>query len=140
MAGVEMSRKERWGTRDQAYSKWHRRQSRHLAYIDLDGIECCSMCKQPIALIELAIDVGQTFKATTIMCRLAKMAGLPAYLVFYKKNDKDELVGFRVSQVAPEKETERIMTPEEYIEFLCAIRDPHPCYQWNNPRESQRGK
>jgi len=130
-----MSREERYGTRDLAYSKWHRRQARLLPYIDLDAIEYCQMCKQPIALIELALDVGQKYKATTITAKLANMAGLPAYLVFYKKDGRDEIIGFRVSLVAPQRGAEQIMTLEEYVEFLCVIRDGHPCYKWNDARQ-----
>jgi len=132
-----MSREERYGTRDLAYSAWHRRQGRLLAYIDLDAIEVCAMCKQPLALIELAQDVGQSGKATTIIRRLARLANLPAFLVFYSKDGSDTIIGFRVQQVAPERGKQQSMTPGEYVEFLCALRDGHPCTQWNNPRSKK---
>ena len=47
------------------YSKWHR-QFDGIAMIDIDSVECCPKCYQPLAFIELAKDVGQTFKAYTL--------------------------------------------------------------------------
>lgn len=131
-----MSNIERYGKRDLTYSKWHRDQGRLLAYIDLDSVEYCQMCKQPITLIELAQDVGQKHKPTTVMCNLARLANLPAYLTFYK-HENGEMVSFRVRQVYPRSEEETIMTPTEYREFLCQIRESHPCYKWNDPREKK---
>ena len=81
-----MTRFERTGRRDLTYSSWHRgiepyTQS-NLPYVDLDAVEYCRKCDEPLALVELAQDVGQEFKATTVMRKLAAKAGLPAYLVF----------------------------------------------------------
>ena len=87
---------ERHGTRDRTYSAWHRRPSirrfvgieraQLLAMIDLDAslfVEYDDQTKEPVALIETARDVGQAFKAATVTARLAKRAGLPAYVVLY---------------------------------------------------------
>ena len=66
-----MSLKERYGKRDLTYSSWHRpesisrflekRYAYNLDFIDLDAIEYCHFCKEPLALIELAQDVGQSY-------------------------------------------------------------------------------
>ena len=66
---------ERYGTRDQAYSAWHRCQSTRryvgieqaarLSMIDLDGalfVEYDNGDREPLALIETARDVGQPVK------------------------------------------------------------------------------
>ena len=86
-----MSMEERYGSRDLTYSAWHRTLDPSLHYIDLDAIEYCAQCKEPLALLELAQDVGQGWKATTVLRKLARKARLPAYLVFWKK-EGDEIV------------------------------------------------
>lgn len=119
---------ERYGTRDLAYSQWHRLQGDHLAYIDIDSLEYCNICKRPLALIELAQDVGQQHKSTSVMKRLAFMSNLPAYLVLYKKPavDASEILGFRVKQLLPFQAADfLIMTPIEYRSFLNQLRDEH---------------
>src|SRR5688500_12286183 len=78
MEGCVMSQEERFGTRDRSYSAWHRRNSTRrfvgieraqtLAMIDLDAslyVEYDDATKEPIALIETAIDCGQEFKPAT---------------------------------------------------------------------------
>lgn len=81
---------ERYGTRDQAYSAWHRAQSTRryvgieeaarLSMIDLDGalyVEYDDRDREPLALIETARDVGQKTKACTVTARPAlRAAGL----------------------------------------------------------------
>jgi len=88
---------ERFSTRDLTYSAWHRRLStrrfvaiekaQSLAMIDLDDalyIEYDDGSKKPVAHIETAIDVGQKYKAATVIMNQAKMSGLPCYCVIYK--------------------------------------------------------
>lgn len=53
--------------------------------IDLDYIEFCARCSQPIMLGEVAADVGQQYKATTILAHLAEMAGIPGLRIFLKE-------------------------------------------------------
>jgi len=89
-----LTQEERCGTRDRAYSAWHRRYSigrfvgrenaHLLAMIDLDTIpyvEYEDKTKKPLAVIETAIDIGQTFKTATVTSNLAKLAGLPCFVV-----------------------------------------------------------
>jgi len=67
---------ERFGTRDLTYSGWHRTDSTkryigrekayELSYIDIDAVEYCRICCQPLLLIELARDVGQKHKNHTV--------------------------------------------------------------------------
>lgn len=123
-------RQEKYGTRDLTYSKWHRTLDDELTYIDLDCIEYCADCKHPLVLIELARDVGQSYKATTVMRNLASKAGLPAYLVFYRVSNGDlgPIDLFRVKQVSPTFDQEqRKMTPDEYSQFLRSFRGQHQC-------------
>ena len=83
-----MTQEERYGTRDGAYSAWHRRYSirrfvgienaQLLGMIDVDTIlwvEYKDKERWPTVLIETAQDVGQPYKTATVTQNLAKMAG-----------------------------------------------------------------
>ncbi|MBI4293639.1 MAG: hypothetical protein HY661_19355 [Betaproteobacteria bacterium] len=135
---------EQYGTRDRAYSAWHRRLStrrfvgiehaQRLAMIDLDAalyVEYDDECKQPLALIETARDVGQPRKAASVTVNLAKRAGVPAYVLLYrpapKPNPADarcpDIAQFRVRRMWPRPEREwRTLTPAEWAEALLQIR------------------
>lgn len=51
--------------------------------IDLDGLEYCRRCREPLALIEVARDIGQAVKPVTVLRRLAVRAGIRAVCVLY---------------------------------------------------------
>src|SRR5205823_1287211 len=132
-----MSLHERLGHRDLTYSRWHRPDSigrflpsdeaRQLTYIDLDAIEACDGCYEPLALLELARDIGQSHKATSIMARLAERAEIPAGLVFYAVDELGEIVRFRVRAAWPRGEREHVMTPAAYARWLQSLRRRHTC-------------
>jgi len=135
---------ERYGTRDQAYSAWHRSQSTRrfvgieqaarLSMIDLDGalyVEFDDGEREPLALIETARDVGQTFKCSTVTARLAQRAGLPAYVVLYRTADlpnpaderQPDIQSFRVRRIWPHPEPAwRQLSPRSWAEALLQIR------------------
>ena len=79
-----MSRFERTGERDAIYSRFHRLLPTPCRMIDLDQIECCPYCWQPLAIFELARDIGQSYKPTTILTNLCKLANIKGVLTFYK--------------------------------------------------------
>jgi len=126
-----MSREERFGTRDLTYSSWHRRvepaDRNTLTYIDLDAVEYCHRCREPLALLELARDVGQAFKPTTVLRALAERAQVPAYLVFYKPDADGNIIGFRMRQVYPRAGEWQTLSPGEYAAFLVRLRSLHVC-------------
>lgn len=135
---------ERYSTRDLTYSAWHRRLStrrfvgiekaQSLAMIDLDGalyIEYDDGSKRPVALIETAIDVGQQYKAASVVMNLAKMSGLPCYCVLYKcANDPNpanplmpDISQFRIKRLWPKPDREwRQLEPNEWAHALLKIR------------------
>lgn len=155
-------KEERYGERDLCFSGWHRYQlNKSLTMTDLDCVEYCQRCNKPLALIELAYDVGQDKKWTRPIQELAKMAELPAYLVFYKGNStairaamcfcttgvlKRALLklahvhSLRIRRVSPTKSKEVVLTPGQYELFLILlrVRSGHACYKsvafdwWNN--------
>lgn len=78
-----MSRTETHGTRSIAWSIFHRSMPKPAYMIDMDYLECCQYCKQPLLIGELAQDVGQPFKPTTILLKLAQKANVAGILIFY---------------------------------------------------------
>ncbi|MHA2265962.1 MAG: hypothetical protein ACXAEN_26510 [Candidatus Thorarchaeota archaeon] len=102
---------------------------------DLDCVEYCYRCKEPIALIEIAQDVGQEKKWTTPMLKLAARANLPAYLIFYTGNhqtDKDaQILSVRLQQIYPLKYNEIALTGDQYHLFLILLRTKRHdfCYE-----------
>lgn len=87
--------------------------------------------KEPLAIVEAAVDVGQDHKPATAITRLAKRARIPAYLVLYEKavqsNPADprcsDLAGFRIKRLWPRTETRwRALKPTEWASALLQIR------------------
>jgi len=139
-----MVQEEKYGKRSLAYSAWHRRLSiaRHigiedaqlLAMIDLDArlwVEYDDTSKEPLALIELARDVGQDYKSATVTRKLAQRADIPALLVLYTlaevPNPADEqqldISQFRIRRLCPKECTVwKTLSPKEYAETLLEVR------------------
>lgn len=95
--------------------------------IDLDGVEYCSRCRSALALVEAARDVGQPFKATTVMRALAARAGIPALVVLWTPVEGD-VAEFRVKRVHPTLDAEWTgMTPKRFAAVLLGLRERHAC-------------
>lgn len=139
-----MSQEERFNTRDRTYSAWHRRfstgrfigieRAQNLAMIDLDAslyVEYDDHTKEPLALIETAVDVGQTYKTATVTMKLAKKAGIPAFVLLYRistsLNPADPLFhdvdSFRVKMLFPVyMNAWKELSPAEWASALVHIR------------------
>lgn len=135
---------ERYGIRDLSYSAWHRAASirrfvgwehaQLLAMCDADAVlflEYHESSKEPLALIEAAIDVGQDHKPATAITRLARRARVPAYLVLYERsadfNPADprarDVASFRIKRLWPRADTSwRSVQPGEWANALLRIR------------------
>lgn len=135
---------ERYGTRDRAYSAWHRRnstrrfvgleQAQLLSLTDIDVMLFCEYdgpSREPLALVETARDVGQTEKVASVTKNLAKRAHIPAYVVLYqlsaKRNPADasqpDIERFRVKRLWPKPERKwRTLSPSEWADGLLRIR------------------
>lgn len=135
---------ERFHSRDLTYSMWHRRRS-VARYVGSEQAQLLSMCdvdcvlwleydhedKRPLALIETALDVGQSHKPATAIRNLAVRAKVPAYLCLYSRsalnNPAEECVAdvsnFRVKRLWPAPERDwRNLSPEEWAGALLRIR------------------
>jgi hypothetical protein len=132
-----MSDGERTGLRDLTFSRWHRAQStgrymplgnaRRLKALDLDFIEYCDRCRQPLLLIELAYDNGRS-KPTQLLVRLANRAGLAGVLIYWRPTaDGSDLASLRICQVAPIATQLQRVTPDQYARGLWNMRVRHGC-------------
>jgi hypothetical protein len=131
-----MSEHERTGSRNLAYSRWHRtaslrrfigeRAARACGMIDLDGVEICRRCSEPLALVETCYDVQQ-FKATTVLRRLAMLANLDAYLIYYVTDLDGEITGYRIAKVWPERIGPVPWTVDQWARKLAGLRRAHRC-------------
>jgi hypothetical protein len=105
------------------YSEWCRENNVYMIDVDVCGI--CKNCKDPLYLAETCFDRGQTWKATTTTEALARLAGLPSFLVFYKV-DKDRIVeSLRVTQLTPSKGKETLVLPEGWFQILEFLQEQH---------------
>lgn len=139
-----MSQNEKTGKRDLAYSAWHRPRSisRYidrkvaitLTMADIDTIiwlEYDIKTKEPLVLIETAVDRGQ-FKLATCLKKLAIKANIPCFVVLYTlaehQNPADtrwkDIEKFRVKRLWPKPERRwQKMTPRQWAETLLKIRE-----------------
>ena len=108
------------------YSEWHRSLQNKLGYIDIDSCGICLKCKTPLYLAETTFDVNQAWKATTTTEKLARLANLPSFLIFYKVNDKREVISFRIKQLTPEKYKENVFTETQtWVQAMELLQDRH---------------
>lgn len=98
-----------------------------LGLVDIDHVEMCLHCQAPLALIETALDIGQSIfsKKAHVTRRLAEMASLPAYVVLYGKNEANEVVSIRYLMISPTKGTEFVVEPDEWAEMLYGFHHYH---------------
>lgn len=138
-----MTQEERYGYRGREYSVWHRRnstkrfvgieQAQLLAMIDIDVALWCEYddgTKQPMALVEIARDVGQDHKTATVTKNLAASAKIPAYVALYTLSDQAnpadqaccDISAFRVRMLNPYVTDWLRMSPKGWAKYLLAVR------------------
>nr|WP_057924380.1 hypothetical protein [Burkholderia ambifaria] len=136
-------RLERYEIRDRAYGAWHRvpsirrylqaTQAESLTMVDLDSVlfaEYDSLGKIPLALVEVARDIGQE-KPAGVMQHLARLAGVPAYVALYTpaptanpfNPNWSDIERFRVKRMWPRPEPGwRMLSPAQWARALVQIR------------------
>ncbi len=105
------------------YSDWHRKYD-GIAYIDVDSVECCMYCYEPLAIIETCYDKGQTWKATTLSKIIAERLNIPCFLVFYKELDHTSLT-FRIKRIKASQTEFQLMNENEWVKLLRTLHDHH---------------
>lgn len=126
-----MPRIERGFSRNWGWSVFHRCMPPPAYMIDVDTLECCRYCKEPIFLAEVARDIGQTFKATTIIHNLAKKANITALLIFYK----DEIINEHLRRVAGESE---LIPKDNSYKNVPSLSENQLQILWNNLQADNR--
>ena len=106
------------------YSTWHRTQTHNcLGFSDIDQVSCCNACLEPLFLVETVFYNNQKLiKPHKITKRLAEMAGIPAFILWYHTVG-DMMINFHVKKIAPSypggynSEPKRI-TPDQWLQYL----------------------
>lgn len=141
-----MSRDERFGTRATisvlgddfiveekkpiAYSTWHRSGPADISFIDIDWIEYCKECYEPLLLCELAQGLGNDNKPFYATRRLALRAGMPAAVVLYETEDGSRvgrITQFKIKMVARDVSDWKYVSPPEWAAFLKQLHREHEC-------------
>ena len=105
------------------YNDWHRKYD-GIAMIDIDSVECCQHCYEPLAIIETCYDKGQKFKATTLSKIIAERLNIPCFLVFYKESTPGSLT-FRIKRITGSKTEFQLLNEHEWVKILRSLHDHH---------------
>ena len=106
-----------------SYNDWHRR-FENIAMIDIDSIECCPRCYEPLAIIETCYDKGQKYKATTLSKIVASRLNIPCFLVFYKNSTPDSLT-FRIKRITSSQTDFELMNEDQWVAILLDLQQNH---------------
>jgi len=106
-----------------SYNDWHRKYD-GIAMIDIDSIECCRKCYEPLAVLETCYDKGQKYKATTLANIVANRLNIPLFLVFYKKLTQTSLT-FRIKRITTSQTEFQYMNEDEWVSVLYEIQAEH---------------
>jgi hypothetical protein len=115
------------------YSDFHRKYD-GIAYIDVDSVECCMYCYEPLAIIETCYDKGQPWKATTLSKIIASRLNIPCWLVFYKELTETSLT-FRIKRIRSSQTEFQLMNEDEWVAIL---RDLHNHHQLNCKKKGKK--
>jgi len=105
------------------YNDWHRKYE-GIAMIDVDSIEVCPRCYEPLAKLETCYDKNQKYKATNLVKTLASRLNIPCFLVFYKELDQDTLT-FRIKRIRSSKTEFELMSEDDWVKVLRTLHDHH---------------
>jgi hypothetical protein len=115
-----------------SYNDWHRKYE-GIAMIDVDSVECCAYCYEPLAIIETCYDKNQKFKATTLSKIIASRLNIPCFLVFYRESTPGSLT-FRIKRIRASKTEFQLMNEDQWVNILRSLHDHHS----NNCKSTKR--
>ena len=105
------------------YNDFHRKYD-GIAMIDIDSVECCAKCYEPLAIIETCYDKGQKYKVTTLSKIVAERLNIPCFLVFYKERTPTSLE-FRIKRIRSSKTEFQHMNEQQWVDVLLSLHDHH---------------
>jgi len=115
-----------------SYNDWHR-QYDNIAMIDVDSVEVCPDCYEPLALLETCYDKGQKYKATTLVKTLSERLRVPSFLVFYKNVGQGSLT-FRIKRLHVPGASFEYMNEDEWVRELYQLQNKHiKCCKYATP-------
>jgi hypothetical protein len=106
-----------------SYNDWHRKYD-GIAMIDVDSIEVCPHCYEPLAILETCYDKNQKYKATNLCNTLARRLNIPCFLVFYK-NVTPTTLTFRIKRMTSSQTEFQLMNEDEWVSVLYEIQSEH---------------
>ena len=106
-----------------SYNDWHRKYD-GIAMIDVDSIEVCPHCYEPLAIPETCYDKNQKYKATNLCNTLARRLNIPCFLVFYK-NVTPTTLTFRIKRITSSQTEFQYMNEDEWVSVLYEIQAEH---------------
>ena len=106
------------------YNDWHRARKEKIAMIDIDSVEVCPRCYEPLAIIETCYDKSQKFKATTLSKIVASRLNIPCFLVFYKNLTPDSLT-FRIKRITSSQTDFELMNEDQWVAILLDLQQNH---------------
>ena len=115
------------------YNDWHRKYD-GIAMIDVDSVECCAYCYEPLAIIETCYDKDQKYKATTLSKIIAERLNIPCFLVFYKPLDQDTLT-FRIKRIRASQTEFQLLNENQWVDIL---RDLHQNHNQNCKKKGKK--
>ena len=118
------------------YNDWHRKHE-GIAMIDVDSVECCAYCNEPLAIIETCYDKNQKYKSVTLSKIIAKRLNIPCFLVFYKELDQHTLT-FRIKRVRSSKTELKRMNEDEWLSILRSLHDHHSKHCKSTKRKAKK--
>jgi len=112
------------------YYVW-RRKSVGIAMIDVDSVEVCPRCYEPLAILETCYDKNQKFKATNLVKTLASRLNIPCFLVFYRNLTTTTLT-FRVKRITSSPTEFELMNEDQWLSILLDLQRNHRNYCKNH--------
>jgi len=135
--------RHRWP--DVGYWDWHKpenlrkflgERASRLKCVDIDAVEYCADCGEPIALFEITRSWGEKFGRVTR--RVGEKAGLPVYLVRWgRRNAVYEFMVLRWKGSCEAQLTE-LESEKSFAEFLWRLREIHWEESWSCPESKRR--
>jgi hypothetical protein len=113
------------------YNDWHRARKEKIAMIDIDSVEVCPDCYEPLAILETCYDKGQKYKATTLANIVASRLNIPLFLVFYKKLTQTSLT-FRIKRITTSQTEFELMNEDQWLSILLDLQRNHRNYCKNH--------
>ena len=112
------------------YNDWHRKYE-GIAMIDVDSVEVCPRCYEPLAILETCYDKNQKYKATNLVKTLASRLNIPCFLVFYRNLTPTNLT-FRVKRITSSPTEFELMNEDQWLSILLDLQRNHRNYCKNH--------